>query len=267
MPLHLQGYGEGRPIVVLPSFTLTHEAMAAVFEPVFAASPGWRRLYVDLPGTGGSPAGDPRSDVVLDEVVATVEATLGDQPFLAAGWSYGAYIAAGLTRRQPQRVSGLLMACSGFRVRPKDRNLAGVLSSAPEQDWLAGVPENLRGHFTHAIGRQTADVAQQVTSVMLTNGPTDEAYLTELHTHGFALSDEDEPTRCDAPVALLAGRRDRVAGFKDLLGAAQGFSRADCLVVGNAGHYLPVECPGIFGAALLSWLDECRAFAEAASEA
>ena len=62
---------------------------------------GWQRLYVDLPGTGASPAGEPRSDAVLADVVAAVDSLLGGRPFVAAGWSYGGYLAAGLARRMP----------------------------------------------------------------------------------------------------------------------------------------------------------------------
>ena len=102
MTLHVQAHGNGRPLVVLPSFSLDHAAMAKTLEPVFADMHGWRRLYVDLPGTGGSPAGEPRSDIVLDDVEATIRAELGDRCFAVVGWSYGGYLAAGVTRRLPE---------------------------------------------------------------------------------------------------------------------------------------------------------------------
>lgn len=57
MPLYAQPLGEGRPIVVLPSFSLDHNAMAATVEPALSTTAGWLRLYLDLPGTGGSPPG------------------------------------------------------------------------------------------------------------------------------------------------------------------------------------------------------------------
>lgn len=89
MMLHVQPHGKDRPLVVLPSFSLDHAAMATTVEPVFADPHGWRRLYVDLPGTGGSPPGEPRSDATLDAVVDTIRAELGDERFAVLGWSYG----------------------------------------------------------------------------------------------------------------------------------------------------------------------------------
>jgi pimeloyl-ACP methyl ester carboxylesterase len=258
--LHVHGRGEGKPIVVLPSFSLDHSAMTEVFEPAVSSAAGWQRLYVDLPGTGASPAGEPRSDAVLAEVAAAIDTSLGTRPFLAAGWSYGGYLAVGLARRMPERVAGLLLVCTGLRIRPSDRNLAGVLGSVPEPGWLAGVPRNLHQHFARSIGYQTAAVAQRVATVLAVNGQTDEAYLAALRTDGFALSDEGAITPCQGqgPVWALAGRRDRVAGFADLLEAVACYDRATYLLVGAAGHYLPLEEPGAFRAATLAWLAECE---------
>lgn len=72
MTLHVQPLGKGRPLVVLPSFSLDHAAMVTTIQPIFADLHGWPRLDVDLPGTGGSPPGEPRSDAVLDAVVGTI---------------------------------------------------------------------------------------------------------------------------------------------------------------------------------------------------
>jgi pimeloyl-ACP methyl ester carboxylesterase len=69
--------GTGRPIVVLPSLGLGHSAMRVAFEPAFSSATDWSRRYLDLPGTGGSPPGEPTSDAVLADVIATLDAALG----------------------------------------------------------------------------------------------------------------------------------------------------------------------------------------------
>lgn len=94
MALNVDVLGEGEPLVILPSFSLDHRAMARAVEPAFSAVDGWARLYVDLPGTGSSAAGEPHSDAVLDEVVETVEEHVGGSGFAVVGWSYGGYLAA-----------------------------------------------------------------------------------------------------------------------------------------------------------------------------
>lgn len=242
---------------MLPSFSLDHAAMAEAVEPAFNDTVGWKRMYFDLPGTGGSPPGEPHSDAVLDDVINAIQAQLGDQNFVVTGWSYGGYLGAGVVRRLPRQVSGLMMICSGFKILPVDRDLSGVLNSIPESGWLRSVPTDLRDHLTHAVGVQTAEVAERITAALGRNGPTDDTYLASLQTDGFALSDEDEPTPCDAPVSFLAGRRDRVIGHVGLYRALSLYDHSTYLAVSDAGHYLPLEQPRVFAATMRSWLDEC----------
>lgn len=215
-------------------------------------------MYLDLPGTGRSPAGEPRSDQVLDDVVDTIRYEVADGAFAVFGWSYGGFLAAGVTRRMVPQVRGLMMACSGFRIRPEDRDLTGVLPSHPEMDWLTGVPSRWHDHFAQAIGCQTAEVAQRVASVLDQNDPTDDRYLAELRAGGFTLSDEQTPGPRDIPVCFLAGRRDRVAGYTGLFNALGFHDHADYVLSSEAGHYLPLEEPAFFAAALHNWLQRCR---------
>ena len=258
--LHLQSHGAGRPLVVLPSFSLDHNAMASALEPVFIGRAGWRRLYVDLPGTGASPSGEPRSDAVLDAVLGTIEAKLDDERFAILGWSYGGYLAAGVTRRLPEQVCGLMMVCTGFRIRPQDRDLTGTRASTPEPKWLDEVLPSLHDHFIHAVGSQTAEVATRIAGTLGRNGPTAEDYLSALRRDGFALSDETALTPCDAPVCLLAGQRDRVVGFASLFDALGNYGHATYTCLSSAGHYLPLEQPAIFASVTQSWLTECESF-------
>jgi pimeloyl-ACP methyl ester carboxylesterase len=232
--------------------------MAAAFEPVFAQAPDWSRIYLDLPGTGMSEPVPARSDAVLDAVAATVEEMLGGARFLVAGCSYGGYLAAGLARRMPRQVAGLLTVCAGVRIRPGDRDLSRVLSSTPQPQWLADVPAGLHEHFRHAIGCQTRCVANRVAEALAGCGPNDSAYLDELRSTGYPLSDDGVRAAFDGSVMLLAGRRDRVAGFVDAFDALADYGRRNFVALGEAGHYLPFEQPALFKDAVLHWLAESR---------
>lgn len=252
MTLHLQTYGSGWALVVLPSFGLDQAATADVMEPVFADLAGWRRLYLDLPGTGASPPGVPRSDAVADEVVATIGAELGDEPFAILGF--------------PRQISGLMMVCACFKIRPEDRDLTGVAAPSPEPRWLTGVPPALHEHLTHAVGRQTAEIAERIAVNLARNSPSDEAYLVTLRGEGFALSDEGAPTPCDAPVCFLTGHRDRVVGFANLVDALDSYEHASYTILATAGHYLPLEHPAPFASVTQSWLAQCEEFLDAGSD-
>lgn len=271
VPLSETVLGEGHPIVLLPGFALDGSVMAMACEPAFTAAVSatgerWQRIYLDLPGTGGSPAGEPTSEAVLTVVQNTVSDLIGDAPYLLAGHSYGGYLAAGLARRAPTQVAGLFLICVGARILPANRDLSGVLPSAPEPGWLDGVPEELHAHFEHAIGHQTRAAADRVAAAFERRGPIDEEYLDALRPAGYVL--EDEPASADladaagagsassfvGPVSLLTGRRDRIAGYRDAFAALSGYPNGSFTALAHAGHYLPFEQPESFATSILDWL-------------
>lgn len=254
MVLAVRQSGAGQPIVALPWFGLDGGVTALAFEPVFAESAGWRRIYVDLPGTGRSAPVAPNSDAVLDAVCETVESVLGALPYLLAGCSYGGYLASGLARRDPERVEGLLLVCAGVKIQPADRNLARLVPSTPQPHWLDDVPEPLREHFAHAIGRQSRSVVSRVLRAFTANGPSDEDYLDLLRSTGYRLADEGAPATFAGPSTLVAGRSDRVAGHLDSFDALDSYPGASYHALGGAGHYLPFEAPETFAGLVRDWL-------------
>jgi pimeloyl-ACP methyl ester carboxylesterase len=255
--LHVEELGEGTPLVVLPSFGVSHAVMQRVFEPALGELPVCRRLYPDLPGVGGSPAVEPTSDAVLAAILDALDHRVGAQPFLAAGWSYGGYLAAAIARRIPERLVGCFAVCAGPRIRPEDRDLSGVLASDEEEQWLAGVPESLRDYFRLAVGRQRRSVALRIATTLSSNGPRDERYLEQLRGAGFALVDEDTPFEYAGPVTLLSGRRDRIAGYVPAFGSLEHYPDAEFELLSGAGHYLPLEEPARFAASIRGWLRRC----------
>jgi len=254
MVLAVRERGAGRPIVLLPWFGLDGGVTELAFEPAFAEPTGWRRIYIDLPGTGRSAAVAPNSDAVLDAVRGTVDSVVGTAPYLLAGCSYGGYLAAGLARRDPEHVEGLLLVCAGVKIRPADRNLARLVPSTPQPHWLDDVPEPLREHFEHGVGRQSRSVARRVLDAFTVSAPSDEGYLGVLRSTGYRLSDEHAPAVYRGPATLVAGRRDRIVGYLDTFDALDRYPDASYHALDDAGHYLPIEAPETFAGLVRDWL-------------
>lgn len=252
MALAHETRGDGRPLVVLPWFGLDHGSVVAAFEPVFAGRPGWRRTYVDLPGTGASPGGEPTSDAVRAAVIELLASFGG--PVALAGCSYGGYIAAGVARQAPERVAGLLLVCSGVRIVAAERTLPPTPAGAPPDGWLGGVRPDLAGHLTTALGRRTAAVAERVSAVVAAAQTSDDEFLDRLRPAGYRLSDEDAAVTYPGPAALLAGRQDLVAGYADQFAALEHYPDGAYAVVPEAGHYLPFEQPDVFAELTGQWL-------------
>jgi pimeloyl-ACP methyl ester carboxylesterase len=250
--------GAGIPLVCLHPFGTDRSVMKAAMEPALAGGDGpgerLRRIYPDLPGCGESAPVAATSEAVLAAVSGLLDAETGGEPALLAGWSYGGYLAAALARRQPARVAGLLLICTGVRIMPGDRDLPAGPAAAAEPGWLDGVPAGLRGYLSQALGARTAAAAARVAGVLTAAAPCDEEYLETLRSQGYRLADEDSAAGYQGPALLLAGRGDRIGGYADSFRLLGSMPEADYLVLAQAGHLLPLEQPAAFRSVTAEWL-------------
>jgi pimeloyl-ACP methyl ester carboxylesterase len=75
--IEVEVVGEGRPILFVHGLAADRRLMAAAFEPL---PDGWRRIYIDLPGHGGS-RGDPvhaSADELVDVIWTVTRELCGD---------------------------------------------------------------------------------------------------------------------------------------------------------------------------------------------
>ena len=56
IPIYYEEYGEGRPVLCIHGYSVDHHLMTGCLEPVFTQMSGYRRIYLDLPGMGKTPA-------------------------------------------------------------------------------------------------------------------------------------------------------------------------------------------------------------------
>lgn len=256
--------GTGRPLVVLPWFRIDAGATAGALDGAFvAASAGQlQRVYVDLPGCGGSAPVEPSSAAVLAAVETFLDAEFGPppagRPFLLAGLSYGGYLAAAVARRRPEQLDGLLLVTPAVRIRPAERTAPPPLPD-PGGDWAEAAPPELRDWFSRAIGTRTRASAEAVAALLRACGPSHEDYLERLRADGYQLADESVAPTFAGPTAVLTGRADAIAGYIDQFAAALTYAAATYAALAGAGHFLPLEQPDAFGALVRDWLVRCQA--------
>jgi pimeloyl-ACP methyl ester carboxylesterase len=258
VPVHYAEYGTGTPFLALHGAGVDHREIAAALEPIFANVPGYRRLYPDLPGMGRTPAPETitSNDDVLDILFGLIDSTIGNEPFLVMGHSYGGYLAGGIANGRPDQAVGLALICPvGAQTRdvPKHEVLVSSAGVAGELD------SDLEATYRDYFVVQTAETLRRFQEyVAPATSLADDSSLMRIFSH-WELRDRPEAAKAyPHPVLVLAGRQDATAGHtgpRDLIGH---YPRATFAVLDRAGHALLHEQPNLVQALVAEWLTRVR---------
>jgi pimeloyl-ACP methyl ester carboxylesterase len=261
IPLNSVTVGDGMPVLAVHGWTADHRLMSGCLEPIFAARPGFRRLYPDLPGMGETPASESlrSSDDMLDALDAFVRERLGDEPFLLIGESYGGYLARALAFRRREQVRGLALICPiGVAVDHADRHVPPRLVLRPDPELIAGLDAHTAEEFLDVAVVQNAETLHRFsTEILPALDIADRPALTRLRRR---LTDEPETGEPFArPTLILTGRQDDWVGYADSYALLPHYPRATFAVLDVAGHNLQIEQPALFEALVGEWLDRVGA--------
>jgi pimeloyl-ACP methyl ester carboxylesterase len=235
--------------VLLHGFLLDHRVMTGCFEPVFADRPGWRRVYLDLPGMGQTVA-PPHlrgTDDLFDVVRAAVARLVPEGRFALCGESYGGYLARGLVAADPAAVTGLALVCPVLVAEPEARDLPAhtvLVAEVQEADaWFADLAVVRTGE---TLRRARAEVLAGLAAV----DPEATARFKTRYAGTFPVDGH-----FTGPALFVLGRQDSVTGYRDVWPILANYPRATLAVLDRAGHLAQLEQPGLFSALVEEWLD------------
>jgi pimeloyl-ACP methyl ester carboxylesterase len=260
--LHHVDRGSGVPVLALHGWWPDHRLMLGCLEPIFAARPGYRRLYPDLPGMGATPApaGVAGSDDVLSAVLAFVDEVIGERPFLLVGESYGGYLARGLVQARPGQVRGLALICPVATLEPGDRTLPPRQVLRADPGLLDGVEVGLAEGFAGMSVVQTARTLRRYRDEIQPGvDVADQEAMARIRLRWALSTDPDTGPAFDRPTLILTGRQDDCVGYADQLRWLPQYPRAGFAVLDVAGHNLQIEQPELFTALMQEWLDRVAA--------
>ncbi len=259
IPVAYEVRGDGRPILLIHGWSADRDYMLADLEPVFDEHRGWRRVYLDLPGHGETPAPDWLSteDQVLSILCDFIAAALPDERFAIAGSSYGGRLAVELVRLIPDRLTGaglLVPAISAAdgSLHPETHRVFSADPSvfedlAPDEEWMRDtlvvherwMVDEIRAHDMPAYRRADYEFLARLEANMRATG---------------AAGRSGPPF--DQPSLILAGRQDSTVGYRPAWALLDEFPRATFAVLDMAGHQLGrIERPGPFRALVGDWLE------------
>jgi pimeloyl-ACP methyl ester carboxylesterase len=255
--VHSVEFGSGTPILIIHGFCVDHHLLLGL-DSVFALEGQWRRVYVDLPGMGKSPAGPEidSADAVAEAVASFARTTFGNERFAVLGNSFGGMIARHIVAEFGDRVLGLALLCPvavadhGSRIVPsqtvlqKDQTLLASINSVDAADYEAMAvvqsPENW-SRFRESVlpGLRSYDQAaiQRISS-----------------SYALSIEPENRSPKFQRPTVIVTGRQDHVVGFQDQIALSDHYVQSTVAVLDRAGHNVHLDQPGLTGVLLGEWL-------------
>lgn len=254
--LHYETIGSGAPVLVLHGAYSTGHETRAVFEPVLAPLRRHRRIYVDLPAMGDSPAHDSvrTSQAVVDLLDEFVEDEIGIGRFQLIGHSYGGHLARGLAARRPSQLAGLALVCPLMPKTMTSEPHRAVRATGDPTEWLdAGLVDEFVGYFV-IHSREMAERFRDAVAPAI--GRFDADRVGELMA-AWRLRPDPDDRPLDLPALVVAGRHDSFVGYRDQLRLIDLYTAATVITVADAGHAVAHEHPDVLAALIRSWDDRC----------
>lgn len=254
--VHYEATGKGHPVVILHGLPADHRLPRHHLEPVFEHRPGWRRIYLDLPGMGRTPIGRVETlDDMLEAVLAAIDALVAGERFALAGVSFGGYLARGVLARRASRVDGLLLWTPTVRMddtvrlppfRPLEQDPAVVAAVADDERlWLeVAVVQSAETLAAFRAAVKPGILAADLVSLRRLRRPLALSGANLILGEPFA-----------GPSLVLTGRGDSVTGYLDAWDLVEQLPRATFAVLDRAGHAVAEERKPLFRVLVDDWLD------------
>ena len=256
IPVSYEDIGSGTPVLMVHGVPGDHGMMRHYLEPIFDASPGWRRIYPDLPGMGGTPGLDTihDSDDVLDLVLDLVDELAPGERFAVIGVSSGGYFARGVLARRAPRLTGAMLGGPGHQApRPSGRRHAGVIASDPAT--VAAVADDERTWLEVSVVQEPETLAAFRTAIKPGIMTADLDFVRAVYRAPLADGNLALAAPFDGPSLVIAGRQDHWCGYRDAQDLIEDLPRATLAVLDRAGHGLAEERPAMFRALVADWLE------------
>lgn len=256
--------GEGLPVLIIHGWKMEARVEELDFEPIFSTIPGLRRIYVDLPGMGTTPAKNVKDlDDIYLRLVQFIDSRLGKSRFLLVGSSCGGYLARAIAQKYSNQVDGLLLRVP--LIEPKDsmRDLDAFKPLVANEQLMS----DMSAEDKTLLG----DVLVQTPAYVKTlKAKYDEVYLpaekkadsqvldpirADPHRYQLSFSVDNEGAKFFAPTLIICGRQDESVGYRDSLRLLELYPRSTYVVLDRGTHGLPIDETSVFEALVRDWIN------------
>jgi len=259
--IHYETYGEGRPIIILPGWTMNTRLTAHQIEPSFQGQAGWQRIYIDPPGHGKTPGKDwiTNQDKMLEILLACIDKLTAGQNYCLIGISLGAYLARGVIQNRTKLIDGVAMIVPVVFAEDEKRSvpLYKVLVEESLVDaGMTGEEEEFLGMSVRHTRKWLTELRSYPQIPDHENGDTE--LLTRIRenhkNYAFSFDVDILPEPFQRPALIITGRQDSVVGYRDFWGILENYPRASYVVLDGRGHFLE-ESAALVHVLMNEWLD------------
>ena len=264
MTLAYKSFGEGTPALFVHGWQLNNDYDIADFEPIFAHAPGYRRVYIDLPGMGATPADASIVDLqsMHDKVVAFIDQHISPDKFLLVGTSAGGYIARALATHFESQLLGVHLKVPLIEPENSRRDL-DVAKPILEDEAVVRLALGDQSPSLGQILVQTPAyirslLAKMTATVFPADAMADHEALDPIRNnsqrYSLDLIQKRREIVFSKPALIITGRHDDVVGYRDSLRLLEVYPRATFVVLDRGIHLLPVDEGNLVQSLVLDWL-------------
>jgi pimeloyl-ACP methyl ester carboxylesterase len=264
MPLAYKSFGEGTPILFVHGWELNKEHDIAEFEPIFVHAPGYRRVYIDLPGMGATPADASIVDLqsIYDEIVTFIDQHISPNKFLLVGSSLGGYIVRALATQFEPQLLGVHLKVPVIEpetsrrdldvAKPIVENEAAVRLALEGQSASMGqILVQTPAYIRSLLAKMTATV---LPAVAIAKAEILEPIRNDPKRYSLDVMEKRRETLFSKPSLIITGRHDDVVGYRDALRLLEIYPRATFVALDRGIHILPIDESDLVQSLVLDWL-------------
>ena len=264
--VHYEAFGEGKPIIILPGWSLNTRLTAYETEPYFQGRAGWKRIYIDPPGHGKTPGKDwiTNQDKILEVLLECIDHLTEGQRFSLIGTSLGGYLARGVLRSRADRVDGIALIIPTILAEDHRRILPSYQVLVEDRGLSAEIRPAEKDLYDMAVVHTRAWLEYQRSFPNVPDGEMGEPeFLSKIRDQPekYAFSfDVDALTKpFPGPALIITGRQDSIVGYRDAWNILDNYPRATYVVFDRAGHLLE-DKQGLINMLIKEWLDRVEEY-------
>lgn len=253
--------GSGFPLILVHGSGVDHRLLMEV-DGALGGPAGCERIYIDLPGFGGTPSlHDPGDFPQLVRWFAQAAAELTEgRAFAMVGNSMGCLLVRDFVARH-------MAQCMGFAL------LAPVID--PERDHRTLPPREVLARDPELLASLDSRDRDAYSALAVVQSPENWRRFGRSVLPGIRAADNDASQRLesgyglptvrqadwktfDRPVLVVTGRQDAAVGYEDQYEFARLLPRSTYAVLDPAGHNVQIERHAVVCALLGDWLNRIR---------